>query len=125
MKSAESIEAYIKLYPDKTQKILKKIHSIIKKVIPNAEEAMRYGIPTYRLDENLVHVAAYKNHIGFYPTPNVLEAFSKEIKNYKSSKGAVQFPIAEPIPYDLIAAMTQFRIDQHIKTKSIVKPNKK
>lgn len=118
--TAGTVDEYINLYPAKTQKILSKVRATISKLIPHAEEAMRYGIPTFRLKENLVHFAAYEHHLGFYPTPSVLAAFSKNIKNYKSSKGAVQFPLDEPIPYDLIAAMTKFRINQvaELSTKS-------
>ena len=127
MKTAGTIEEYINLFPASTQKILIKVRATISKLIPQAEEAMRYGIPTFRLNENLVHFAAFEHHVGFYPTPSVLSAFAKDIKVYKSSKGAVQFPLDEPIPYDLIAAMTRFRINQlaDLKSKSKTKLKKK
>ena len=127
--TAGTVDEYINLYPAKTQKILNKVRATISKVIPYAEEAMRYSIPTFRLKKNLVHFAAHEHHLGFYPTPSVLTAFSKNIKSYKSSKGAVQFPLDEPIPYDLIVAMTKLRINQvaelSTKSKNKSKPKKK
>jgi uncharacterized protein YdhG (YjbR/CyaY superfamily) len=125
MKSTSSIDEYINKQPVKTQKILNKVRAIVNKIIPDAEEAMRYGIPTFRLKENLVHFAAYEHHIGFYPSPLVIAAFSKDIKGYTSSKGAIQFPLDEPIPYELIKAMTKFRIEQLKQPKSKPKSKKK
>jgi uncharacterized protein YdhG (YjbR/CyaY superfamily) len=125
MKSTSSIDEYINKQPVKTQKILNKVRAIVNKIIPDAEEAMRYGIPTFRLKENLVHFAAYEHHIGFYPSPPVIAAFSKDIKGYTSSKGAIQFPLDAPIPYELIKAMTKFRIEQLKQPKSKPKSKKK
>lgn len=107
---AENIDDYMLQFPKDIQKLLKQMRSTIKKAAPKAEEAMKYGIPTFVLNGNLVHFAAYKNHIGFYPAPSGLLAFKKKIARYKSSKGAVQFPIEEPLPLDLISKIVKFRV---------------
>lgn len=110
---AENIDDYMLQFPKDIQKLLKQMRSTIKKTAPKAEEAMKYGIPTFVLNGNLVHFAAYKNHIGFYPAPSGLLAFKKEIARYKSSKGAVQFPIEEPLPLDLISKIIKFRVAEN------------
>lgn len=110
---AENIDDYMLQFPKDIQKLLKQMRSTIKKTAPKAEEAMKYGIPTFVLNGNLVHFAAYKNHIGFYPAPSGLLAFKKEIARYKSSKGAVQFPIEEPLPLDLISKIVKFRVAEN------------
>lgn len=114
MKVADSVDDYIKSFPEHTQKILIKVRALIHKLIPGSEETIRYGIPTYRLNENLVHFAGYEHHLGFYPTPKVITAFSKKLKAYKTSKGAIQFPLDQTIPYELITEMINFRM-QHLK----------
>jgi uncharacterized protein YdhG (YjbR/CyaY superfamily) len=78
---------------------------------------MRYGIPTFRLNGNLVHFAAFKNHIGFYPTPSAIEAFKEELSSYKQAKGTVRFPIEKPMPYDLVRKIVQFRVEESQKSK--------
>lgn len=88
------------------------IRKTIQKAAPEAKEAMRYGIPTFILNGNLVHFAAFKTHIGFYPTPTGIEAFKKEIVKYQWAKGSVQFPLNKPIPYDLISKIVLFRIEE-------------
>ena len=110
---AENIDDYMLQFPKDIQKLLKQMRSTIKKAAPKAEEAMKYGIPTFVLNGNLVHFAAYKNHVGFYPAPSGLLAFKKEIARYKSSKGAVQFPIEEPLPLDLISKIVKFRVAEN------------
>ncbi|MCB0489936.1 MAG: DUF1801 domain-containing protein [Cyclobacteriaceae bacterium] len=109
----ENIDDYILQFPKEVQKLLKQIRSTIKKAAPKAEEAMKYGIPTFVLNGNLVHFAAYKSHIGFYPAPSGLLAFKKEIAKFKSSKGAVQFPIAESLPLDLVTRIVKFRVGEN------------
>jgi uncharacterized protein YdhG (YjbR/CyaY superfamily) len=94
------------------QKILKQIRTTIKKAAPGAEEAIKYGIPTFVLNENLVHFAAFKNHIGFYPTPSGINAFKKELSGYKSAKGSVQLPLEEPMPLALIEQIVKFRVKE-------------
>jgi uncharacterized protein YdhG (YjbR/CyaY superfamily) len=108
----KSIDEYIAGFPSDVQEILKQIRTTVKKVAPEAEEAIKYQIPTFVLNGNLVHFAAFKNHIGFYPTPSGIEAFTDELSRYQSAKGSVQFPIDEPIPFGLIEKMVKFRVKQ-------------
>ena len=112
-KKFKTIDEYIAVFPPKTQAILKKIRQIIHKTAPEAIETISYAIPTFKLNGNLVHFAAYENHIGFYPTGSGIEAFKKEISIYKNSKGSVQFPLEEPIPYDLIKKIVIYRVRQN------------
>jgi len=115
----ETIEAYIKTFPADTQRILQKIRNTIHSASPDAQEAIRYQMPTFRLAEkNLVHFAAYAHHIGFYPAPSGVEAFKENLKNYKTSKGAIQFPLDKPIPYDLIHSIVQFRTKETLSRYS-------
>ncbi len=117
VKKIATVDEYIKLFDIKTQNILLKIRSIIKKCTPEATEIISYGIPTYKLRENLVHFAAYKNHIGFYPTSSGIKKFHKDISTYEYSRGSVKFPINNAIPYDLIKKITKFRIKE-VNSKS-------
>ena len=107
---ATSIDAYIAGFPPEVQELLQQIRATVQELAPEAREAMKYAIPTFTLGGNLVHFAAFKNHIGLYPTPGVLEAFKDELAGYKGSKGAVQFPLDQPLPMDLIARIVQYRI---------------
>ncbi len=111
----QSIDSYISLFPSHVQEILQKIRSVIAQAAPTASETINYQMPTFVLNGNLVHFAAYKKHIGFYPTPSGIEQFSEEIKNYKWAKGSVQFPLNQPIPYDLIRRMVEFRLKENTK----------
>ncbi len=122
--SPTSIDEYIAGFPNDVQAILKEIRSTIRAAAPKATEKISYQIPTFALDENLVHFAAYKKHIGFYPTSSGIEKFQKELAGYKSSRGAVQFPIDRPIPLDLIARMVRFRVKESLK-KARIKDKKK
>jgi uncharacterized protein YdhG (YjbR/CyaY superfamily) len=112
MKNFSSIDEYITSYPKDIQKILQKIRQAIQKAAPQAEEAMRYGIPTFQLNGNLVHFGGFQKHIGFYPTPSPIEAFRKELAEYEYSKGAIKFPLDKPIPYDLITKIVKFRVSE-------------
>jgi len=98
----ETIDEYIAAFPKNIQDILQKVRQTIRESAPDAKEAISYQMPTFKLNGNLVHFAAFKNHIGFYPTPSATEEFQKELSPYKSGKGSIQFPLNEPIPYDLI-----------------------
>jgi uncharacterized protein YdhG (YjbR/CyaY superfamily) len=114
-KKFESIDEYIALFPEDVQDILEELREVISKSAPEAEETINYGMPTFKLNgKNLVHFAAYKNHIGFYPTPSGIAAFKKEISQYKSSKGAVQFPIDKPIPFPLVKKIVIFRVEENL-----------
>jgi uncharacterized protein YdhG (YjbR/CyaY superfamily) len=109
------IDAYIATFPESTQKILEQVRATVKKAAPDAEEAIRYAMPTFRPNEsNLVFFAGYKNHIGFYATPTGHEAFKDALSIYKQGKGSVQFPLDKPIPYNLITQIVQFRVQENI-----------
>ena len=111
----ETIDEYINSFPINVQNILEKLRKIIKESAPEAEETISYGMPTFKLNGNLVHFAAHKNHIGFYPTSSCIEAFQKELAQYKSAKGSVQFPTDKPIPYGLIKKIVIFRVKENLK----------
>lgn len=98
------------------QRILESVRQIIRKAAPEAVEAISYQMPTFKLDgKNLVHFAAFKNHIGFYPIPLAIEAFKKELSSYKQGKGSVQFPISDPVPLSLVERMVSFRVKEVLK----------
>lgn len=114
------IEEYIANFPVDTQEILRKLRRTILKSAPGAIEVIKYGIPTFKLNGNLVHFAALKNHIGFYPTPSAIEAFKKQLSAYYTSKGAIKFPIDKPIPYQLIKEIVKFRVKEVLAKKQIL-----
>jgi uncharacterized protein YdhG (YjbR/CyaY superfamily) len=111
--SPQNVDDYIAGFPTDIQDILQKIRSIIREIVPDAEEVISYQMPTYRLHGNLVHFAAFKQHIGLYPTPTGVDAFKEELKPYKHAKGSIQFPLDEPIPYDLIRQIVAFRVKEN------------
>lgn len=112
-KTIKTVSGYVNSFPLDTQKILTKIRETIKKAAPNAEECIAYRMPAYKLNgKPLVYFAAFKNHIGFYPTPQGIKSFNKELSEYKHAKGSVQFPIDEPIPLDLIKKIVKFRAQE-------------
>ena len=109
----ELVDKYIAGFPKATQILLEKIRLTIKKAEPKAAETIGYGIPTFKLNGNLVHYAGYENHIGFYPGAAGIASFKKEISVYKNAKGSVQFPIDKPLPLSLVTAITKFRVIQN------------
>ncbi|SHK13637.1 iron chaperone [Desulforamulus aeronauticus] len=111
----ESIDEYILQFSPEVQEILKMLRKVIKESAPDAEEKISYQMPTFALHGNLVHFAAYKNHIGFYPTPSGIDAFKRELSEYKGAKGSVQFPLEKPLPYGLISDIVKFRVAENIK----------
>ena len=118
----ETIDEYISLYPPKVQKLLQEIRAVIQKTAPDAQEAIKYQLPTFVLNGNLVHFGAFKNHIGFYPAPSGISVFKKELSVYESGKGSIQFPIDKEIPFDLISRIVQLRIQENLeKVKSKAK----
>ena len=117
-KRFKTMDEYIKSFPEDVQGVLEKMRQTIQKVAPEATEAISYQMPTFKLNgKNLVHFAAWKNHIGFYPTPSGTEAFKKELSRYKGAKGSVQFPLGEPIPYDLVKKIVIFRMKENLEKK--------
>lgn len=113
MNEYKDADEYISLFPPQVQLILQQLRQAIRNLVPEAEETISYGIPTFKLHGNLVHYAAYKNHIGFYPGAAGIEIFKDKLARYKLSKGTVQFPIDEPIPFDLIREIVLFRVNQN------------
>ena len=111
----EDIDSYIASFPEETRKLLQQVRITISKAAPEAKETINYGMPTFTLKGNLVHFAAFKNHIGFYPTPSGIEAFKKELSVYDGAKGSVQFPLSRPIPFDLISKIVEFRVKENLK----------
>jgi uncharacterized protein YdhG (YjbR/CyaY superfamily) len=111
-KTCTTIDEYIGRFPKNIQEILQQVRETIHKAAPKAEEAISYQIPTFRQNGNLVHFAAWKNHIGFYPTPSGTKEFEKELSKYHRAKGSVQFPLDEPMPLNLIAEIVKFRLKQ-------------
>jgi uncharacterized protein YdhG (YjbR/CyaY superfamily) len=120
----KTIDAYISACPKDVQDILEKVRATIHKAAPQAEETIDYQMPTFKLKGNLVHFAAHKKHIGFYPTPSGIEKFKDEISVYEWAKGSVQFPLDKPIPYDLISRITEFRVKENLE-RAAVKGKKK
>ena len=113
-RQCKTIDEYMGTFPPDVQKILEQLRETIHETAPEAEEAMKYGIPTFTLNGNLVHFAAFKHHIGFYPTPSAIEAFKRELYPYKTTKGTIQFPIDAPIPFDLVRRMVAFRVKESL-----------
>ncbi len=112
--AAETIDAYIAQFPEEIQALLQKVRETIRKAAPKASEKIAWQMPTFYLNGNLVHFAAFKHHIGFYPTPSGIEAFADEVAGYQSTKGAIQFPYNQPIPYALIGKMVKFRVKENL-----------
>lgn len=108
-----TMDAYIASFPTEVQGILEQIRQTIRKAAPGATEAISYQIPTFKMNgSNLVHFAAWKEHIGFYATPSGNAAFKKELARYKVAKGSIRFPLDEPIPYGLVAKIVKFRVKE-------------
>ena len=109
----DNIDNYIASFPEETQELLERLRLTIRKAAPEAQETINYGIPTFTLKGNLVHFAAFKNHIGFYPTPSGIETFKKDLSAYDGAKGSVKFPIDKPIPFELISRIVKFRVKEN------------
>ena len=109
-------DEYITGFPEDIQLILNQVRAIIKEATPEAEESIAYGMPAYKLKgKPLVYFAGFKNHIGFYATPSGHAEFAKELSKYKQGKGSVQFPLDQPIPYELIAQIVAFRVFENLE----------
>ena len=112
---AKNIDEYIAAFPPDIRKRLEEMRATIRKAAPEAEEAISYAIPTFKLKGNLVHFAAFKHHIGFYPAPRGIEAFKKELSPYEGGKGTVQFPLDQPLPLPLITKIVKFRVKDNLE----------
>lgn len=113
----QSVDEYIETFPESVRQKLQKIREVIHKAAPDAEEVISYQMPTFKLKGNLVHFAGYENHIGFYPAPSGIAAFKDELNDYKWAKGSVQFPLDQPLPFDLITKIVKFRVQENSNKK--------
>lgn len=115
---SKTIDEYIITFPEEVQDLLQTFRQTVKRSAPGAQEAISYQMPTFKLNgKNLVHFAAFNNHIGFYPVPFGIEAFKKELSSYKQGKGSVQFPLDKPLPLQLISKIIEFRVKANLKKK--------
>ena len=108
------IDEYIAGFPKDVQEILEKIRMTIRKAAPDAEEIIKYQIPTFTLKGNLVHFGAFKKHIGFYPATSGIEEFKEELSVYEGAKGSIKFPLDKPIPFALISKIVKFRVKENM-----------
>lgn len=113
--TSDSIDEYISQYPPEIQEKLETLRKVIKEAAPEATEKISYQMLTFVLHGNLIHFAAFKNHIGLYPAPSGIVAFQHELSEYKGAKGSIRFPINEPLPYQLISKIVKFRVSENIK----------
>lgn len=114
----ESVDKYISVFPEATQSLLQKLRKTIKDTAPQAEEVISYNIPAFKLNGMLVFYAAYEKHIGFYPTPPAIKVFKNELKDYQTSKGAIQFPIEKDIPTALVKKIVSYRVKENMEKAS-------
>ena len=116
-KHFETIDEYISSFPKNVQDILQQLRQTIRDSAPNSSESISYQIPTYKLNGSLVHFAAYKNHVGFYPTPSGISEFREELSDYEIAKGSVKFPLNKPLPINLIREIVKFRVTENLDKK--------
>ena len=111
----KNVTEYISAAPKEAQKKLREMRACVKKAAPGAVEALKWGMPSYSYKRILVNFAAFKHHIGFYPTPSAVKAFEKELKKFYTAKGSIQFPLAKPLPLNLIRKITAFRVKESLE----------
>lgn len=121
MDKPKDIDGYIASFSPEVQKLLEQVRATIHKAAPDAIEAISYAMPTFKLNGNLVHFAAFTNHIGFYALPSGNVAFQKELTPYKTGKGSIQFPFNKPLPLDLITKIVHFRIEENAQKAELKK----
>jgi len=117
MRDMNEVDLYIARFPDPAREMLMQLRATIQTAAPEAVEVISYGMPAYKQNGILVYFAAYKNHIGFYPTASGIEAFKPELSSFQWSKGTIQFPLDKPLPLELIAKVVSFRVEERLKTK--------
>jgi uncharacterized protein YdhG (YjbR/CyaY superfamily) len=117
----KTVEEYHAAWPEDIQVLLEQMRDTIRQAAPEAEEGISYNMPGYKLYGPLAYYAAYKNHIGFYPIPSGIEAFQKELSKYKCTKGAVQFPLDEPLPLKLVTKIVKWRAKENIEKDKLKK----
>ena len=115
------VDNYIGSFPTEVQSLLEQLRAIIKQAAPDATEIISYGMPAYKMKQTLVYFAAFKHHIGFYPTASAIQAFCDRLADYKWSKGAVQFPLDKPLPTTLISQMVQYRVQENMEKNKTTK----
>ena len=120
-----SIDEYIAAFPAEVQEKLRAMRATIHAAAPEATEKISYGMPTFFLEGNLVYFAAFKQHIGFYPAPQGIEEFARELSVYKGAKGSVQFPLDQPLPLDLVSRIVKFRASENLQKAASKKRRKK
>jgi uncharacterized protein YdhG (YjbR/CyaY superfamily) len=120
----KTIDEYIETFAPSIQQTLSEIRNFIKREVPEATEKISYGMPTFYLNGNLVHFAAFKDHYGFFPSPSGIDAFEKELALYRTGKGTLQFPLNKPIPWDIIQKVIQFRVKENLEKGKNKKQNK-
>jgi uncharacterized protein YdhG (YjbR/CyaY superfamily) len=120
-----NIDGYIERFPPDIKARLNQIRAAIQKAAPLATEKISYQMPTFFYNGNLVHFAAFKQHIGFFPTPSAISAFSEELKEFKNAKGSVQFPLSEPLPLKLITRMVKYRVAENSKKPGKLRTKKR
>ncbi len=116
-KAFKTVDEYIATFPKNVQSILQELRQIVRDAAPEAEEAISYQMPTFKLNGNLVWFAAFKNHIGFYPKVSAIEVFKEELSGYEVSKGTIRFPLDKPLPIDLIRRIVKFRVKENLDKK--------
>lgn len=116
-KEYKTVDEYIAFFPNNLQIKLQELRQTIRESAPDAEEVISYGMPAYRLSGILVYFAAFKKHIGFYPTSSGIEAFREELSDYETSKGTIRFPLNKPIPLELVTKIVKFRVDENMCKK--------
>ena len=119
-----AVDEYLAMYSHEKQQLLQQLRNVIRSAVPDAEEGIFWNMPGYRWNGPLVYFAAYKNHVGFYPGPDAIAAFSDQLKEFKTSKGAIQFSYDEVLPEDLIKSLTLFRMKVNEQKKALKKANK-
>lgn len=122
MEKAKNVDEYIARFPESVQQLLQQIRITVQKVAPDAKEVISYGMPTFKQGGVLVHFGAHATHIGFYATPSAHAAFAEELAGYKQGKGSVQFPLDEPLPFELIKSMVAFKLKENLGKNNASKP---
>lgn len=115
MRSPATIDEYIAAFPEEKQVLLETVRQAVRRAAPEAEETIKYGMPTFMWKGNLVHFAAYNSHIGFYPAPSGVEEFRQDLARYQTGKGTLQFPVDKPLPLPLIIRIVQHRMKENSK----------
>ena len=117
--TASSVDEYIAGFPAETRTVLEELRALIRAAAPDATETISYAIPTFDLrGRHLVHFAGYEKHVGLYPAPSGIEAFSEELKPFRSGKGSAQFPLGRPLPTNLIRRIVEFRVEENARRAS-------